>query len=90
MYKLPPCRDEFLFFLLKNCPRSFETMREYARFANIPEQTLYGIDRRGFNSTDKMIEFAIAFQIDTEVAHRRISEEIFKRLSEKPHRKIAS
>ena len=90
MPKLPHCRDEFTYFLLVNCPKQFETMREYARFAGMSEQTLHGIDRRGFNSTDKMLEFAIAFQIDTDVAHQRISEEIYKRLSEKRQSKIAS
>ena len=87
MTKLPACRDGFTHFLLQNCPKQFETMREYAWFAGMSEQTLYGIDKRGFNSLDKMLEFSVAFQIDTELARQRISEEIAKRLSEKPHTK---
>lgn len=84
------CRDDFMHFLITHCPMQFETMREYGRFAGISEQTLYSMDKRGIQSTDRMLELAIAFKIDTEVAHSYISSVILKRLSEKRPNKMAS
>lgn len=88
---MPDCsivEETYMEFLLR--ASNIKTIAEASRTKGISEQTLYSHNKRGILSVDIMIELARVFEIDTEVAEKRICAEVRKRLSEKSHRKIAS